>query len=125
MTTPYHLLGGEDGVRQLAHSFYQAMNDTQEVQDIRHMHSENLAAITEKLFEYLSGWLGGPPLYREKYGTICLTEPHKPYNISSAHRNQWLQCMEIALENIGASKQVKQMLKQPMFDLADFIRTDQ
>lgn len=122
MATPYQLLGGEDGVRQLAIAFYQAMDELEETKGIRAMHGKDLSEISEKLFEYLSGWLGGPRLYMEKYGTICLTSPHKPYAIDESARDQWLLCMNSALEKIGASDELKQMLKQPMFELADFIR---
>lgn len=66
--------------------------------------------------------MGGPPLYQDKYGTICLTEPHKPYQISADHRDQWLLCMDEALKRIDADEQVTAMLKQPMYSMADFIK---
>ncbi len=122
MNTPYQLLGGEEGVRRLADAFYDAMDELPQSEEIRRMHADNLEDIKEKLFEYLSGWMGGPRLYFEKYGTICLTKPHKPYAINADHRDQWLLCMDTALERIGASDEVKQMLKEPMFMVADMIR---
>ncbi|NIB39066.1 group II truncated hemoglobin [Pseudomaricurvus alkylphenolicus] len=119
--SPYQLLG-DDKIRELASAFYDAMDELTEAEDIRRMHSDNLDEIKEKLYEYLCGWMGGPPKYMEKYGTICLTDPHKPYAIGAEHRDQWLLCMDRALEKIGAPEQVKTMLKDPMYDLADFIR---
>lgn len=121
-TTPYELLGGESGVRALAEAFYDAMDELPEAQTIRRMHAESLDDIKEKLFEYLSGWMGGPPLYAQKHGTVCLTEPHAPYAIGPDERDQWLTCMDAALERVGASEQVKAMLKQPMFRIADAVR---
>lgn len=122
--TPYQLLGGEEKLRELACAFYDAMDELPEAKEIREMHSKSLTDIKEKLFEYLSGWMGGPGLYQEKYGTICLTNPHKPYQINEQHRDQWLLCMDKALETVDASEEVRAMLKQPMFRLADFIRNE-
>lgn len=121
MSTPYELLGGDEGVKRLAHAFYQAMDQLPQAADIRKMHAQSLTDVSEKLYQYLSGWLGGPGLYQEKFSTVCLTKPHKPYAIGEAERDQWLLCMDKALDDIGASDEVKTMLKQPMFRLAHFI----
>ena len=122
MSTPYELLGGETGVRQLADEFYQVMTQRLEASNIRKMHSADLSPIKEKLFMFLSGWMGGPDLYLQKHGTICLSSPHAAYNIGSDERDQWLACMDQALLNIEASEQVRKMLKDPMFQLADVMR---
>lgn len=121
MPAPYELLGGEQGVRRLAAVFYDVMDELTEADDIRRMHAANLDEIKEKLFEYLSGWLGGPPIYADKHG-VCLTKPHKPYAIGPAERDQWLLCMDEALIRVGASTEVKAMLKGPMYAIADAIR---
>ena len=97
---PYQLLGGEDGLRELCAAFYRIMDESPEAAGIRAMHGESLAAIEEKLFEYLSGWMGGPPLYVRRTGTVCLTKPHQPYAIGAAERDQWLLCMDRALEEM-------------------------
>lgn len=119
MNTPYELLGGEEGVRELASEFYNVMSAREDATTIRKMHAANLSGIQEKLFMFLSGWLGGPNLYLKKYGTICLSSPHAKYAIGSDERDQWLACMDQALDNVGASEEVKGMLKEPMFNLAD------
>jgi hemoglobin len=120
--TPYELLGGEAGVRRLADTFYDVMNELPEAASIRAMHGQELAPIKQKLFEYLSGWLGGPPLYRDKYNTICLFGAHKPFSIGPAQRDQWLRCMDEALRRVDASPEVIAMLKEPMFRIADVMR---
>ncbi|MCM2319665.1 hemoglobin [Pseudomonas linyingensis] len=120
--TPYQLLGGEDGVRRLCEAFYDCMEQLPEAADIRRMHGEDLSGIRQKLFEFLSGWLGGPHLYAQKYGSICMTGPHRPFAIGPKERDQWLLCMDRALEQVGASEEVKTMLKQPLQAIADMIR---
>jgi hemoglobin len=123
MQTPYQLLGGEEGVRKLAETFYDVMDELPEAETIRKMHSKSLTDVKQKLYEYLAGWMGGPKHhYHEKYGTVCLTDPHKPYRIGPVERDQWLLCMDEALRRIGASEEVTKMLKQPMFRLADTVR---
>jgi hemoglobin len=123
--TPYELLGGEEGLRTLADAFYDAMDQRTEAAEIRSMHQANLADIKEKLFEFLSGWMGGPRLYVEKYKTICLTDPHAPFKIGPEQRDEWLRCMDDALEAIGADDSVKEMLKKPMFMIADTVRNSE
>ncbi len=120
--TPYELLGGEVGVRRLAERFYDILDEAPEAKTIRAMHKADLGPVREKLFEFLSGWLGGPPLYVQRTGTVCLTEPHKPFAIGEAERDQWLLCMRRALVDIGASEEVRAMLDQPLFMIADFVR---
>jgi hemoglobin len=122
MQTPYELLGGEEKIRELANAFYDAMDRLPQAAGIRQMHGENLDVIKEKLFEYLSGWMGGPPLYFKNHNTICLTTPHKPFAIKAEHRDQWLLCMDQALEEVGASDEVRAMLKEPLYQLADIVR---
>lgn len=120
--TPYQILGA-DGVRRLADALYDAMNELPQAQTIRAMHGEDLSEIKQKLFEYLSGWLGGPHLYHQKYGTVCLHKPHAQFAIGEAERDQWLLCMQSALQRIGASDELQQMLNEPLFRIADTLRT--
>lgn len=119
--TPYQILG-EDGIRDLTSAFYDIMDELPEAKDLRAMHARDLAPMKEKLAEYLIGWMGGPPLYADKYGTVCMTTPHEPYHIGPEERDQWLLCMDLALERIDASEELVAMLKQPMFRIADAVR---
>ncbi len=119
--TPYQILG-EDGIRQLACTFYDIMDTLPEVAPLRAMHAKDLAPMKEKLAQYLTGWMGGPPRYADKYGTVCMTEPHEPYHIGPEERDQWLLCMDQALVEIKASDELTLMLKKPLFQVADAIR---
>ena len=64
------------------------------------------------------------PMITSGTGTVCLTEPHAPYHIGEKERDQWLMCMDLALERIGASEELKTMLKEPLFRVADAVRND-
>ncbi len=119
--TPYQLLG-EHGIRELTDAFYDIMDTLPEATGVRAMHARDLAPMKEKLAEYLIGWMGGPPLYADKYGTVCMTTPHEHYHIGPEDRDQWLLCMERALAQTGASEEVVAMLKIPLFRIADAVR---
>ena len=119
--TPYEILG-QEGVRALAEAFYDVMDELPQAANVRAMHAEHLENIKRKLTAYLTGWMGGPPVYQAMTGTVCLTDPHAPYAIGPKERDQWLLCMDAALERIGASDELKDMLKTPMFQIADTVR---
>ena len=119
--TPYQILG-EDGIRELTRVFYDLMDTLPEAAELRAMHAADLSPMKEKLAEYLIGWMGGPPLYADKYGTVCMTTPHEPYHIGPEERDQWLLCMDKALAQTGASEELVEMLKVPMSRVADAVR---
>ncbi|MEQ8859140.1 MAG: group II truncated hemoglobin [Pseudomonadales bacterium] len=119
--TPYEILG-DSGIRALADAFYEVMDSLPAAADVRAMHAANLDDIKRRLAAYLTGWMGGPPVYLALTGTVCLTEAHAPYRIGPKERDQWLACMEAALERIGASDELKAMLEEPLFRIADTVR---
>ena len=119
--TPFQILG-EDGIRELTDAFYDIMDELPEAAKLRAMHAADLTPMKTKLAEYLTGWMGGPPRYAQKYGSVCMTEPHEPYHLGPEERDQWLLCMDNALQRIGASDELVAMLKEPMFRIADAVR---
>jgi hemoglobin len=123
-STPFELLG-DQGVSQLVDAFYDAMEAMPQAEEIRKMHAANLTKVRRKLKSYLTNWLGGPPVYLAMHGTVCLTEPHAAFHIGPRQRDQWLECMDVALERIDASPQLKQMLKQPLQQIADTVRNQE
>ena len=84
--TPYELLGGEAAVRRLVDLFYDHMDRDPAAADIRALHAQSLRASRDKLFLFLSGWLGGPNLYVERYGHPMLRRRHLPFPIGIRER---------------------------------------
>ena len=95
--TPYDKLGGAPALQQLTHRFYELIDELPEAWSIRQMHPDNLAGSQQSLFEFLSGWLGGPPLFMPHRGHPRLRMRHAPYAISPTARDEWLLCMRMAL----------------------------
>lgn len=122
-TAPYDILGGEAALRRLVERFYALMDETPEYHGIRKLHPESLAGSTDKLYWFLSGWLGGPPLYAEKIGNPMLRARHLPFAIGRAERDQWLACMKQALDDCEAGPpQFREWLLGQLFGTADWMR---
>lgn len=120
--TAYALIGGEHGVRALVHRFYELMDTLPEAYAVRKLHPADLAGSEEKLFMYLSGWLGGPNLFIEKFGHPRLRARHMPFAIASEERDQWMLCMRQAMEETVADPALRQALDKALGEIADFMR---
>jgi hemoglobin len=120
--TAYELIGGEEGVRRLVDRFYDLMDELQELKGLREMHAKSLKVSREKLFLFLSGWLGGPDLYVRQYGHPRLKARHMPFSIGVAERDQWMHCMNQAMQDIGIEEKVCEVLGEALWKTADFMR---
>jgi hemoglobin len=120
--TAYELLGGEPALRKLVGAFYRIMDAAPEAADIRAMHGPDLGPITELLFEWLSGWLGGPALYSQRKGGPCLVGSHRPYAIGEAERDQWLWCMAHALDEQDIEPRLRRAIDPAFARIADMVR---
>ena len=118
----YDLIGGETKLRALVDRFYDIMDSSAEAKDIRAYHAKSLSGSREKLFMFLSGWSGGPQLYIEKYGHPRLRMRHAPFSIGEKERDQWLWCMNKALDESGITPAVVELLKSRFAEVADFMR---
>lgn len=120
--TPYELLGGAQGVRTLVERFYQIMDTLPEAVRIRALHPADLSSSTDKLYKFLSGWLGGPPLYVEEFGHPMLRARHLPFPIETADRDAWLLCMKCALDEVQLEPLARAQLDQAFYKTADHMR---
>ncbi|MEO1765884.1 group II truncated hemoglobin [Thiobacter aerophilum] len=122
MQTHYERIGGEEKVRQLVDRFYDLMDEDPDYYGIRKLHPRDLTASREKLFMFLSGWMGGPPLYVEAFGHPMLRARHLPFPIGVAERDQWLACMARAMAELGVENELRQELIQAFARTADHMR---
>ncbi|MES9926160.1 MAG: group II truncated hemoglobin [Candidatus Thiodiazotropha endolucinida] len=120
--TPYEKIGGEAAVSELVDRFYNLMDQQQEAKKIRDLHAKSLKISREKLFLFLSGWLGGPDLYVQKYGHPRLRARHLPFSIGIEERDQWIYCMRKALSAMNLDAKLQEELNQAFFRTADFMR---
>jgi len=118
----FRAAGGETGIRRLVDSFYDYMGKLPEAEAIFEMHPADLEVSRDKLARFLCGWLGGPRLYREKYGPIAIPSAHRHLEIGPAERDAWLLCMEKALEEQPYDRAFKQYLLEQLAVPAEFSR---
>lgn len=118
--TPYEAIGGEEGVRALVEAFYDHVRDDSPL--LREMHPPDDSESREKLFEFLSGWMGGPQLYIAKRGHPRLRMRHMPFPIDQEAANAWLGCMEAAMDDCGVSGPLRVFLTERFTHTANFMR---
>ena len=74
---------------------------------------------------FLSGWLGGPQLFVEKYGHPRMRARHMPFKIGKSERDQWMICMVQAFEAEGIQDPLRSELLHALLRLADHMRNQE
>ncbi len=106
----YERIGSEEGLWKLVNAFYDNMERLPEARTIRELHAKDLRSAREKLFMFLSGWLGGPDRYIAAFGHPRLRARHLPFPIGVAERDQWLMCMRKALNEMPIDAAFREQL---------------
>jgi hemoglobin len=116
--TPYDHIGEEAAILSLVERFYFYMDTLPEAAGIRAMHATDLSSAHDKLFKFLSGWLGGPDLFIQEYGHPRLRQRHFPFAIDESARDQWMLCMNKALDEVSMTPNFRGNLRQALQQLA-------
>ena len=120
--TPYQLLGGDAKVRELVERFYDLMELEPAYAKLRAVHGSTLESAREKLYLFLSGWLGGPSLYTDRFGHPMLRARHLPFAIGEVERDQWMACMVQAMEEVEVPQELRTALGEAFYKTADWMR---
>jgi hemoglobin len=118
ITTPYILIGEEAGTRALANAFYDEMENNIHLKELLDVHQQPMDEIREKFFKYLSGWLGGPPLYENEYGHPRLRARHLHVKVTQKQSALWMLCMNNAINNTVNDEALKSYLRKAFGQLA-------
>ena len=121
-STPYEQLGGDAKVRELVERFYDLMELEPAYRELRAVHGSTLEGAREKLYMFLSGWLGGPSLYIDRFGHPMLRARHLPFAIGAVERDQWMACMVQAMEEVDIPQELREALGQAFWKTADWMR---
>ena len=116
--TPYQMMGGEQGARALSDRFYDIMASDEYAKPLYDMHPQPLDRIRQVFFEFLSGWLGGPDLFVEKHGHPMLRKRHMSFPIDQDLRDQWMHCMNKALDAEIDNPLLREGLRKSLAQLA-------
>jgi hemoglobin len=127
VVTPFLQLGGEEPVRRLAERFYEHMAVSEPA--LARLHEVDargrVSQRTQERFTlFLIEWLGGPPLFSPVYGHPRLRMRHARVPVNVAMRDAWLRAMQLALDDMGVSGDVRRFLNTRFADLADFLRNE-
>lgn len=115
---PYVLAGGKKGLLALVNDFYDIMDTSSEAEATRKLHPSDLTSARQKLFMFLSGWFGGPNLYWQAYGHPRMRARHMKFPISALERDQWIWCMQRAVEQRPWKPEFKEYAMKSFTDFA-------
>jgi hemoglobin len=120
--TPFAWIGGESQVHALVDRFYDLMDLEPGYAALRAAHGTELANAREKLTMFLTGWMGGPQRYTEQFGHPRLRMRHMPFSIGIAERDQWVACMDQAMQETEVDDALRTRLKESFMQTADWMR---
>jgi len=118
--TPYEAIGGAQPVRDLVEAFYDRIDA--ESPDLRAMLPRDDSGSRQKLFEFMSGWLGGPNLYAEKRGHPKLRMRHLPFSIGGDEAEEWMRCMRLAMDDVEVTGDLRAFMDTRLGELSDHMR---
>jgi len=120
--TAYAWIGGDAAVRQLVDRFYDLMDLEPGYRGLRALHPGSLDGSRDKLYWFLSGWMGGPQHYTDRFGHPMLRARHLPFAIGIAERDQWMACMTQAMSELQIDPTLARRLAESFFGTADWMR---
>lgn len=96
--TLYDRLGGAKNLQSFVAAFYAHMHSAPEARAVSAMHVRPHDEMAHRLFAFLSGMTGGPPLYHDAYGAPFMRARHLPFPIDTAAREAWIACAVAAAQ---------------------------
>lgn len=108
-------VGGREGVERIVDDFYVRVEADAHMRPI---YPEDLTPGREKLKLFMVQWLGGPPLYTDKYGHPRLRRRHFPFIIDQLSAGRWLRHMREAMTAHGVSDDVQRVIFEKLGPLS-------
>lgn len=110
--TPYEEIGGDATVRAISETFYDIIERESSV--LRAMLPADTTGSRRKLYQFLSGWTGGPPLYWEEHGHPRLRMRHAPFPIDAGAAEEWARVMRVAIDSVEMPERAAAFLSQQL-----------
>lgn len=114
--TPFIEIGGDGTVEAISEAFYDIIERESPV--LRAMLPEDTSESRRKLYQFLSGWTGGPPLYWEEHGHPRLRLRHAPFPIDEGAAEEWARVMRDAIDSVEMPEQAAGFLKHQLSSAA-------
>lgn len=97
MPTPFDAIG-EETLHRLIDAFYRRVSEHPELAPI---FPDDLTETARKQKQFLTQYLGGPPIYTSEHGHPMLRARHMPFEITESRAKAWLDCMHEAMDEVG------------------------
>lgn len=98
---------GAARLRKIVEAFYPLVKLEPEIADL---FPDNLSETMNKQEAFLSGFLGGPPLYHQTYGNPMLRYRHAKFAITPSRAKAWFVCFRDAVQSVGLEPALQQEL---------------
>ncbi len=122
----YFEILGQDQINSLVDNFYEIMESDPKAKECFELHEIFDGRVhtesKEKLKAFLTGWMGGPNLFVERYGPPRMRARHLHIRIDEQAKEQWLYCMEKSMKKTNLYKKEKKKLMNSFLALAMRIR---
>ncbi len=89
---------GAEKIEELVNAFYPKVYANP---DLIPIFTGDVGQIMSKQRLFLTQFLGGPPLYSNRYGHPRMRARHLPHEITPKRAEAWLRCMKEAFEEVG------------------------
>lgn len=95
--SPFEEIGGTEMIDQLVTAFYKRVAKHP---DLAPIFPKDLTETARKQKQFLTQFLGGPPLYNEEHGHPMLRARHLKFPIGPIQAEAWLSCMSLAMDEV-------------------------
>ncbi len=102
--TPFELIG-EQKLSILIDTFYSRV---QKHPLLAPIFPDDLTETARKQKQFLTQYLGGPPLYTEEHGHPMLRARHLPFEITEQRAKAWLSCMHEAMDEVELESSIRE-----------------
>lgn len=122
----YDAIGGEAGISRLVAASIRLLESEPSLGELKRMYRPEHVGVYEcHLKEFLSGWLGGPPLYQQRHGLPMLRERHRHRHITRSVMLDWVRMMHLALEKTVPEEQARLRIEGAFLRMAEsFVNED-
>jgi hemoglobin len=94
-------------LRQIVQQFYVLVKAEPLIAEL---FPDNLSETMDKQEAFLTGFLGGPPLYHQTYGNPMLRYRHAKFEITPSRAQAWFDCFRDAVHSVGLEPSTAQEL---------------
>lgn len=96
---------GEQKLHQLVDAFYKRVGRHP---DLAPIFPDDLTETARKQKQFLTQFLGGPPLYTNEHGHPRLRARHIRFPITPKRANAWLSCMSEAMDEVQLEGEIRE-----------------